>query len=245
MKIAVIGADATMSHILGLSFHFLLAQQLCGKTLTQNSYRDLSAHGDFIMVDNGAAEGELVLNETLIDIAEAVSADEVVLPDVLRDSSGTLSRSTASSILWAIPHTKRVIVPQGRNWSEWIACLENLLSRCNPATIGVAKWLEELPGGRKKALEIIYQRRYHHRCRIHLLGAARDFMTEMRELNFPFVRSMDTALPLAHAQVPEIMMTATQRVSIDWQKPIEGRIAERNIQDAIRISQEVIPCIFR
>lgn len=234
-----------MSHTLRLSFHFLLAGEFAKEPKGIRSWYARRHHyGDFIILDNGAPEEGCVGDDSLIEIANDVLADEVVMPDVLRNADDTIARSSSSKILNAIPPVNRMIVPQGTTWGEWIHCLEQLLTRCTPSTIGLAKWIEDgLPGGRLAALEHLYLKRYDRRYRIHLLGLARPLKNELGELSIPQVRSMDTALPYALAQ-QGLPMHAAIRTSYEAGVGYDSRLAERNIVDMLTMSQEVHPNPF-
>lgn len=246
MKLAIINDNILLTDAMRLSFHFVLAQRLQDRLEAQWWYASRSRHGDFIMIDNGAAEGEMVTNDVLLRVASSVRADEIILPDCLRNVEETLKLSMNQRLLQSVPYTSRVAVPQGADWDEWEYCLQELVKRCRPTTIGVPKWLNELPGGRLKALEILWRGRYHQRYRIHLLGAARGLRKELSELNMPFVRSMDTALPIALAQVGErIDGLSDKRVSVQWDQPVDSRLAEQNIDIALHMAKECIPCTFR
>jgi len=140
MKLAIICADNNLHATMRLSFHFLVAPKVLQKSEMLRWYCGRSTRGDFIIVDNGAPEGELVDETTLLTVAEAVRADEVILPDVLRNCDATLSKSTSQRLLSYVPPTKRFVVPQGKTWPEWRYCLNQLVKRCEPTTIGIAKW---------------------------------------------------------------------------------------------------------
>jgi hypothetical protein len=236
MKVAIICSDIAILDTLRLSFHFVLAQHL--KPVDAHWYRDRAARGDFSIIDNGAAEGEPVSAKYLLERANMICADEIVLPDVLKDGHATIVASTEEWLLDSIPSRSRMVVPQGDSWGEWEWCLDSLLQRASPATIGVPKWIEgELPGGRLRALKHIRERGLDGRYNIHLLGLARPPLREIRELNFPFVRSIDTSLPIALAQ-QFCRLSGLERVSVDPTRPFSRRIAEQNVARLIRIVQE-------
>jgi hypothetical protein len=225
-----------------LSFHFLLAHRLDAQQI--GFYRERHIHGDFIILDNGAPEGSLVRDELLISTANAIKADEVILPDVLRDADATIKASTSGKILSAIPFQHRMIVPQGKDWDEWETCFVDLYKITKPRTVGVPKWLNELPEGRIRALRFLrlYQHSHSEHFDIHLLGMARAPKYELAELNFPWVRSIDTALPVALAQVGITLGTGEFRSSMQWDTPYDDRIAERNVVDLLRLADGAKIC---
>lgn len=240
MKLAVICHDYEFITRRGLSMHFVLAQKALDDHQMIRHYMERSAHGDFIILDNGAAEDEHVKTEDLIHVANWIRADEVVLPDVLRDAEQTIMLSTDHHLLGCVPMRKRMVVPQGKNWEEWEWCLRSLLFHCTPATIGVPKWLNELPGGRAYALRILLKLGVDLEYNVHLLGASRNLETEMKELNFHWVRSMDTAQPIAMAQKQlNILKSDEDRVSYEWGEPFVREIAVTNIQLALSWARDV------
>jgi hypothetical protein len=48
---------------------------------------------DYLIMDNGAAEGKMVGDEFLLDRADVMKADEVVMPDVMEDAEATIERA--------------------------------------------------------------------------------------------------------------------------------------------------------
>jgi len=244
MKLAIICHDPMVLESLHLSLHFVLAQKVLDDDKLMQWYASRSVYGDFTILDNGAAEGELVPWNKLLQVANNLRADEVVLPDVLRDGEETLKLSTRSYVLNTIPEPKRMIVPQGRNWEEWNYCLRELLQRCQPATIGIPKWQQELPGGRLNALFQISQYEEARRCNIHMLGMALAPREEFREINVHSVRSLDTALPIALAQQQMIVGDGTQRASYAYGEPFAKLLAVQNITALLKMSREVFRCTF-
>jgi hypothetical protein len=227
LKIAVISPNTGLAETLRLSFHFVLAPKIVNDRALQYKYADMARNGDFVIIDNGAPEGESLSASAYIEVANNVGADEVILPDVLRDAEATLRASFNKDLLNVFPACSRMIVPQGEDWADWDACLEVMVEKIPARTIGIPKWLNELPGGRRRALEKIWQMGLHSRYNIHLLGVARPLFDEMGELCVPWVRSMDTALPIALAQQNKLF-TPFERVSVDWNADYSTRVAERN-----------------
>jgi hypothetical protein len=132
------------------SYQMALGQQLQADTWYLQCFRKLRRRGDFIIVDNGAAEPEeeRIPFEDIISVANAIRADEIALPDVLRDSDATVWHTARAAP--AVPYRNRMIIPQGQDLTEWTQCLWDLYNALDGrfATIGVPKLTEAWDGGR-------------------------------------------------------------------------------------------------
>jgi len=232
MKFALITAPNGFEilDVLHLSYHLVLAQY-------KDDYAYLSrykvAHrlGDFVMVDNGAAElGRSIPFEQVLDFANAIRADEVILPDVLDDSVATVKSSIETAHF--LPPKKCAVVPQGSNWDEWTWCLKELLS-LGCRTICIAKRYERLPGGRPHALGILRKMDLLDRYDIHLLGFDGDPLKEIREALacYQGIRGVDSAVPLAWAQ--QGMQLGEAHRSYTWGGRFVGALATYNARQIL------------
>lgn len=205
MKVAIITPTEHMQAIthFGLGYNFVLGQKLIQDVFYYEQMEDLKRRGSFLIVDNGAAEPEEEREpfDLIAQAAMGLMADEIILPDKLRDKRWTIYHSLSHKVLDIVPYNKRMVVPQGKDWNEWTDCLHRLVIGANPVSIGVPKWLEELPGGRSKALAIIRQFGYHKRYNIHLLGIHSKPFAEVRYAIavLPTIRGIDTGAPVAYA----------------------------------------------
>jgi hypothetical protein len=225
MKFALITAPNGFDLVrrLNLSYHLVLAQYL-GDLDYIGFYRDRHRKGDFIIVDNGAAElGQSIPFETILYRAQLVGADEIVLPDVLDDGEATYQASAA--VAWRVPTRQRAVVPQGRNWTEWTSCLESLIG-LGCTTICIAKRYERLPGGRASALAILAQMSLLSGYNVHLLGFDYNPLEEAkRALTFyPEIRGVDSAAPIAYAQEAR-SITSLSRSSYQWGQSFDAVMA--------------------
>ncbi len=234
MKLAVIGPPKLLKPVReqGLGYHFVLGQELWRDARYYKWYWEAKERGGFLIVDNGAAEPpeERVSIYNIIHAAIELDADEIILPDKLRDASYTLGWSQKKSILELVPPRKRFIVPQGRDWYEWTDCLVELVRWVNPATIGVPKWLEELPGGRVEAVKRIVNFGFHEQCNIHLLGIHSHVYDEPLQIakEYPWIRGIDTGAPIAFAQ-NGMSLNDDDHYSLDWKKGALPLRLEQNI----------------
>lgn len=204
MKTAVIVPPSYLSHIgFQTGYHMALGQWLVKYPAYLDWYRTAHVRGDFIMVDNGAAEPEeeRVSWTDVLMAANTINADEIVLPDVLRDGTATLKQTML--VAHQIPYKNRCIIPQGRIWSEWLDCFQKLHHELNGryATIGIAKHLERLEGGRVEALRMLPDHVKLH-YNIHLFGfyqAPHDEIKACRQTGLS-IRGVDSGAPIAYAQ---------------------------------------------
>lgn len=206
MKLALIAHPAAMDLLdeYRLSFHMFLAQKVLKEPpWSRIYYFRAQQRGQFVMLDNGAAElGTSIKFSDVLDAAQICHADEIVLPDALGNYEETLELTRK----WAdtVPIRKRAMVPQGETWELWDRCLQAMI-KMGCATICVPKLYEAYEGGRVTALNIIWDHGYHETHNVHLLGCYENPIKEVTAVreNAPWVRSIDTAAPIAYAQHQE------------------------------------------
>lgn len=233
MKYAVIAPP----HILDMieyqaTFHMALGQWLVWHGKYKEWYIKRIRAGDFVMVDNGAAEpeDERVRFDLIVDACRQIRADEIVLPDVLRDKEATIEATVSNAVHVAPPN--RVIVPQGSTIDEWVECLKILDDKLEGkyATIGIPKHLELCEGGRiaalnKAPLNILDE---HH---IHLFGVLENPHREISNAlkAYPWIRSIDTGAAIAWAQNGRWIGEETVHYSLDNWKPADRAMTALNI----------------
>jgi len=241
MKVAPIAPFEFLKHLDGLnvSIHMALAQKVFTDTYYWSFYR---VHGQMggahVIMDNGAAEDERLSLERLMVAANRIMPDEIVLPDVLKDSDRTIAASTHKDVLRQIPPRHRMIVPQGVEPEEWMSCLQTLHSLLDGlyVSIGVPKHFNEVsPHARTRFVQQIRADPTYDFAHIHLLGM---HMTPAKELHYlkpvlqgRMVRSIDTAAPLAYAQAGVKVLEADQKYSIDWEAHAEVQLFIDNMHD--------------
>ncbi|MBD3388170.1 MAG: hypothetical protein GF414_04575 [Candidatus Altiarchaeales archaeon] len=135
--------------------------------------REMSRGPSYLILDNGAFEGEQQSGSTLQHLASKVGADEVVLPDVRGDAKGTLEASLRALKL-ARGGLRVMFVPHGKTLDEWKRCLdtwvEEARNKVEFMTIGVSpmRYLESPEDIWEEALKHAVSFRYP----VHLLGVA-------------------------------------------------------------------------
>jgi len=232
MKLALISDFAGLGILnsMRLTYHLVLAQYLLEDTQYAEFYKERSRRGDFIMMDNGAAEGSLLTSKQLYDAMQMLHVDEVVLPDVLRDAEATIEKTMDRDVLEIIPARMRAVVPQGETFEEWTGCANFFVSNMEFATMCIPKHTEQFGDGRVNILTFIQQMGWHNSYNIHLLGVWGEPRIEVPALKAiaPWVRGIDTAAPFAYAQKGRSIRVKSEHISHVWNEHFDSGLAYDN-----------------
>lgn len=238
MKLAVISAPNAFKLVdeFGFGYHLILAQKCLEDPKYREHYELKIRQGHFVILDNGAAELQHSIDaRKVIDLGFEMGVDEICIPDALDDYLETMELFDG----WSrrIPVERRLGIPQGADWSQWTACLNHMLG-VGIATIGVAKRYERLQGGRAKALEIISETPEATGVHVHFLGCYDNPLREIWVARASgWVRGIDTAAPIAHAQQHLSMQgragESYGHISYDWGEPFAENYARDNIVEVL------------
>lgn len=193
---------------LGNAGYFVLAQYY----ITDRKYREFvkrkRKEGNFVLLDNGVAEGQLVTEDILIDVCKDLQPSEVIAPDILFDKDQTLSNldSFLKRILdEKISGVQIMAVPQGHTKEDWLECYESILNKNQVCTIGFSKIGISQAFLNMKSHDYIMEAR--HLCiqelndlsllkkPIHCLGAGNPNEFKFYR-NFPVIRSNDSNISI-------------------------------------------------
>lgn len=150
------------------------------------------------IVDNGAAEGEMLDNAGLIEFAQVVQAHEVVMPDVIGDPQGTLEAVQAFTP-FALRHTgfNYMGVVHGHNFEDIVTLLKLYAQLPFVTTIGIPRVLAKTMDDKQARLSVLNEIGQDMftlaRFQFHLLGAY-DWIEEPKYTP-RWVRSIDTSMP--------------------------------------------------
>lgn len=246
MKYAVIGHWQTIARpaIWDRGYHFALGQELLRSDNYIDTYKLVHANGGHIIVDNGAAENEVPPFMWLVEAAKRIGADEIILPDVLRDGEATYRMTCAKEVLEAVPPPKRFIVPQGTDYRSWWSCLTKIKQNLNGqfATIGLPKHMEAWDGGRARALQMLVDCGIAKNYHIHMLGIYANPWKEIEAVKKVWrgIRGLDTGLPVACAQQLETMQEG-RRHSLEWRDVKDYGVLMHNIKLMDQLCLEEYP----
>lgn len=209
MQVATIVPTKYLYMVLPDDYHLCLAQLIGEDQGYTAFYKAKAKTGDFVILDNGAAEGYLPEVSELYEKAMLIGAQEIQLPDVFFDSTGTLALTFKGLNYlkrkkW---HGSIMVVPQGRYLHEWVDCAKEMCSWDTKLCIGVPKNLVHTIGanGRLRVLQELFIQ-LRDPCPIHLLGC----WTDPREVGEiydwfkfmslePLLRGVDSRLAYLYA----------------------------------------------
>lgn len=205
MKAALIPAFGYEETALQSNIHLVLPLPDCvANSNYMETYQYARARGDYIILDNGAAEGNLQSVETIVHYAKIMRAHEVVAPDILGVMHDTkwlvskfLKKLRELKEVEEVPEFKIQAVLQGQDSTERWKLLEYYARHDEIKVIGIPKVSVQVKGDDVRArIAQTIQYRFPGRFELHLLGASPFFPSELRDIDFPpGIRSTDSALP--------------------------------------------------
>ena len=204
------------------------------------------------MLDNGVYEVGKPLNcEDLIKVAEAVKADEIVLPDFLYRCKETLQAVT-TFVQTVSKRFKYAAVPQGEDPLEWIECYNQLKHFDDINTLCIPIWLQKRFGCRPSVVHYLLKKgwwaRYkeHHLIGLDGLGELYCYGIYQGLFGKPLIRSVDTSLPFSRTAANLDVTfedSKVSRISFDNPKVAFGSDSverlKRNINALLKVAHEI------
>ena len=205
----------------GEGYHLMLSN-LCQKNSDGykdfrylDYYRERSAEGDFIILDNSAHElGHGESFDAMRSIISDVRPSEVVVPDRLFFGEDTVANAEEFIPKFRKEYGTEIAlmgVPQGRTTEEWDACAQMLIS-LGVDSIGISKDYEVWPGKLIGRFLVIKELAldYGLQIPVHMLGWGRDLAqivdfrsfteTTGEDATGAWIRGTDSAKPLVYAE---------------------------------------------
>ncbi len=158
---------------------------------------------DFIILDNGIAEGFEFGAKHLLTLANEVGADEIVIPDTMGDANDTLAKAQYFA-RYAQPEYQYMFVLQGKTVEEVMFCLNNLDNGAMftyVTTIGIPRHFHKIDKNfRFNLTEHLIKEAFNDKFEIHFLGAS-SWMREVVILaeavqHIENFRGIDTSMPI-------------------------------------------------
>jgi hypothetical protein len=204
----------------------------------------------FVILDNGAAEGVEFDPKLLLAMAKGFKVDEVVVPDVIQDSRGTATKAAeffpiARNAYWEHERwderPKFMYVVQGKTTAEFRESIHWAAGTVWIDTIGIPRHAIETLEHESARYDLARYARSISRKPIHLLGASHLVATELkmfrwRKLN---IRSTDTSSPFnfAYADRGLRLGNHVKRPDNYFNLPVEEfseHYMEKNVESLIR-----------
>jgi hypothetical protein len=192
-------------------YHLALMQCLKENWALALQMHRISLEGKYIILDNGAYEKRAATLEDIADMQRQIQAAEIVLPDILMDTEGTLEVAGHSyhwlQYLGLHADPSFMVVPQGTSPIRWFECLRSLLANLGPKLkcIGIPVLCDAWPKGRTQLVETARQIltvEGRSDIQVHLLGwngslsLLRAFQDMAPECS---IRGIDSAKPIYYA----------------------------------------------
>jgi len=206
MRAALISPTELLPYTQSFSnYHLALTHKVIFDPKYRGFYAERSKRGDFVILDNSAAEkkGRSVPLKDVVLAAVLIHPTVVVLPDYLFDSDRTLDELENALrspqlrfLLRVLPDVKLCAVVQGIDEYDWLECFSILNDRNNGIDhLGIPKITGQVFGSRLAALERI-KKRVKKPC--HLFGVWwKSSLEEVaQEAQYDFVEGVDTPKPV-------------------------------------------------
>lgn len=244
-KVAEIVPVNCLDTIRNKAYYMCLANISAKNTKYAEFYaRCAEKHGSFVLMDNGAAEGEQLGIEELIREYNKIKPDQVVLPDTLLDGEDTIRKSAeALEVIkecygGLLPFTF-MAVPQGHTLDEWSKCAEELVQWPEVKAIGISKFLVNETGElyirveAANVLDKLIKKYNRYDMEAHLLGCSESpVIIQGIKNRFRFVRGCDSAYAYICTQAGVNIFSDTKRPEgeIDFVDGPELKNLEHNLQ---------------
>lgn len=217
MKLALIPPYDLLQYTEESNYQLMLPQCVEESERYANHYHKLCQDGDqFVILDNGAAEGVAFDWEKLIDIAYQFEVNEIVIPDTLGNKNETIEKAQMFKQYFEVGHThcqwqflrdfQFMFVVQGQNLDEVLESAAWAAEESWITTIGIPRHMIDTLELQTARIRIANEiTKMHVNKDIHFLGANGKAPGEMQSLatrattNQAYVRGMDTSLPFNYA----------------------------------------------
>lgn len=208
MQVCLIPPKGLETFALHSDHHLALAMpELLENPAYVNVYERAYRGGDYIIVDNGAAEGARVTDAELFHAAEVLHAREIVVPDTLGDWFATVQQCNEfmSTNRMGLEQFEGnfMFVAQGKSRAQVEQAVRAVVQYDRVTTIGLPRNLIKFTLNQTIRIDVAnwIERTYGERFKIHLLGVDAGNLKEITWASryCAHVRSIDSSLPFNYA----------------------------------------------
>jgi len=176
-----------------MDMDFVLAHRVIQSSKYRNHYPEQNTYK---ILDNGAYESDRMDIYDILEMANNMSADEIILPDIIMER---LPWEYYNDLIPSLPtNYNYMVVPQGRNPEEWRESYLELSALDGITAIGLPIWLNKEFGARPQVILHMFRRgELNMALDHHLLGL--DNYYELVMYPPGLIRSVDTSMPFSMA----------------------------------------------
>lgn len=201
MHVALIFPPALLKKYGETTRYHLVLPHLFPQKRYRDFYQERSEQGDYIILDNGAAEGYTFGTPHLYHVAETMKVQEIVVPDTLADYNDTIAKGLAFT-RYTREGYRYMAVAQGATINEVMQCIDMYVTDTKfmyVTTIGIPRLINMFdPNGRRRITELIISKGYNRAVEFHYLGASAPLIevSALAEYHEPDFRGIDTSAPI-------------------------------------------------
>ena len=195
MKVCLIPPDGLLHKKLDMDF------VLAHRVIQSSKYRSHYPREDtYKILDNGAYERDRMDMYDILDMANEMSADEVILPDIIMQR---LPRLFYQDLIPSLPKNYNyMVVPQGNDPLEYREAYNELKDLDGIHSLGIPIWLDKEFGSRLSVTMHMFRKgELNLALDHHLLGL--DNYWELMCYPPGLIRSVDTSMPFSMAYSKE------------------------------------------
>jgi hypothetical protein len=247
MRAALIPPKGYFDTALLSDYHLILAQ--IKDPLYIATYVNDGTDDDFLILDNGAAEGGSVSDEELLRVAALYGVDEVVVPDVIGDFRETIERCKGFMSTYGV-HVETgdsigfmgVLQSNGAK-GDWLACIDEYSKHASIKTLGIPRhFVDKDPYMRLMVCEYIKQNDLGERFEVHLLGTNAKFPAEIKMLakEHDWIRGVDSSMPYNYTMDGKQLkhmrpgVTRPENYFEHYHVPMQQNLLTKNINTYLR-----------
>ncbi len=200
MKVAIISPIALLGS-LSTDYHLVLPH-LLSRPKYRAFYQSLTDR-DFVILDNGAAEGLLVGLRALHALAKDLKPNEIVLPDRLSDNQETKVLVAEAMREFVYSDQAYMAVAQGETVEQALDCIAFYESFPSITTVGLPRVLnKDEKRTREYLTAYLIQHGWFGRFNFHYLGVTPYYYDEVKILesmtnSIAAFRGIDTSAPVS------------------------------------------------
>lgn len=237
IKLALIPPIEHVNSIRNTDYQLLLPQLFTEPKYTR-AYLRARRDGDFMILDNGIAEGIETNQVELHTRARQLMVNEIVVPDTLGDLAATVQQAKQFEPC-ARAEFRYMGVVQGQSLNECYTCIRAFSDMPYIRTLGIPRHLLTTINEDARALIVAFVRRnFGWRFSMHLLGTNPEHMNELEGYGQHYqdqgVRGVDTSASYVYAAAGASLLETERKISrpenyFDLQIT-DHRLAYTNIQ---------------